>query len=394
MQRMIIEYLMYLIAIVIIIIISIDVIPIFINWLGRIKIGKYVEKSTWKESITSQGVKWVLDTPKIKITDNNRFIVLDILKGNYSSTTLQHWQQGALILGLAEYIKHAEDQMVIKNINKFLRNNFDKHGQWINKPEHVDSAILIYAIMKLEFVEASKYRKAIDYTYRLVKEHIGEDGTVKYRKFMADYRYVDTIGFICPFLVSYGIQFKNEEAISLAIKQIKEYKSYGMLSGSNIPFHAYHVVNKNPLGLYGWGRGLGWYAIGLIDAWNELPSDHQYKSCLSESVKNFALDIISHQQKNGNWNWTISRKEARADSSATATLGWFLINAAKIEEISKECLGAANNAIDYLMKVTRRNGTVDYSQGDTKDIGVYSMNFDKLPFTQGFSIRLINYILN
>lgn len=42
------------------------------------------------------------------------------------------------------------------------------------------------------------------------------------------------------------------------------------------------------------------------------------------------------------------------------------------------------------MQATRKNGAVDFSQGDTKDIGVYSSNFDILPFTQGFAIRLIN----
>ena len=67
-----------------------------------------------------------------------------------------------------------------------------------------------------------------------------------------------------------------------------------------------------------------------------------------------------------------------------------MLNAAKIDGISKECLASADKAISYLMKVTRRNGEVDFSQGDTKDIGVYSMLFNRLPFTQGFCIRMKN----
>ena len=53
-----------------------------------------------------------------------------------------------------------------------------------------------------------------------------------------------------------------------------------------------------------------------------------------------------------------------------------------------------NKGIKYLMKVTRRNGIVDFSQGDTKDIGVYSQLFDKMPFTQGLAIRSINKYKN
>ncbi|MED0978653.1 hypothetical protein P4T48_03595 [Bacillus paramycoides] len=67
-----------------------------------------------------------------------------------------------------------------------------------------------------------------------------------------------------------------------------------------------------------------------------------------------------------------------------------MLSASKIEGISNKCLESADKAINYLMKVTRRNGVVDFSQGDTKDIGVYSMLFNILPFTQGFCIRMIN----
>jgi unsaturated rhamnogalacturonyl hydrolase len=67
-----------------------------------------------------------------------------------------------------------------------------------------------------------------------------------------------------------------------------------------------------------------------------------------------------------------------------------MLNASKIDEISEQCLESTDKAISYLMKVTRRNGAVDFSQGDTKDIGVYSMLFNILPFTQGFCIRMMN----
>ncbi|WP_234110736.1 hypothetical protein [Chryseobacterium sp. R2A-55] len=37
---------------------------------------------------------------------------------------------------------------------------------------------------------------------------------------------------------------------------------------------------------------------------------------------------------------------------------------------------------------------VDFSLGDTKAIGLYSQNFDILPFTQGFVLRTLNYSLD
>lgn len=387
---MFIQILALIFLVLISFIILIDVVPIFKDWVGRIHIGRYYDKNMWNQSITIKGVNWLNKTPKIKVTDNTRLVAIDMLKGNYTKNAIQHWQEAALLLGLTEHLKNKDDETVKKEITKFLNLKFDYNGQWINKPKHVDCAILAYAVMKLDFIDTEKYRKALDYTWKMINEHIGADGTVGYRKSMKSYRYVDTIGFICPFLVTYGIKYKKSECINLAIKQIKEYEKYGMLEKHFIPSHAYRLENKVPHGLYGWGRGLGWYAIGLIDSWRELPNNHNYKLVLEESVKQFAGAAISFQQENGSWNWTVTRNESRPDSSTTAILGWFMLNASKIDEISKDCLHSTEKAMSYLMKATRRNGAVDFSQGDTKDIGVYSMLFNILPFTQGFCIRMMN----
>jgi len=375
-------------------VITIDLVPVIKDWVLRIHMGRYEDKSIWNETITKKGSKWLLNTPKIKVTDNTRLVVIDMLKGNYTKSTIQHWQEASLVLGLSEYVKHNDDKEMKSEIEKFLNSKFDSNGQWLEKPKHIDGAILAYAIMKLEYIDINKYKKALDYTWEMIKEHIGEDGTVEYRKFMKSYRYVDTIGFICPFLVCYGTKFNKDDCIDLAVKQIKEYEQYGMLDKHSLPCHVYKIENKVPLGLYGWGRGLGWFAIGLIDAWNELPQDSKYKFAFEESVKRFAEAAMSFQQDNGSWNWTVTRNESRSDSSATATLGWFMLNASKIDKVSKECLDSTEKAMSYLMKVTRKDGAVDFSQGDTKDIGVYSTLFNILPFTQGFCIRLINSYLS
>ena len=44
------------------------------------------------------------------------------------------------------------------------------------------------------------------------------------------------------------------------------------------------------------------------------------------------------------------------------------------------------------MKVTRRNGVIDFCQGDTKGIGLYATTFDLMPFVQGLTIRLVESI--
>lgn len=387
---MIIHFVLYILVALFILIHCIDMVPLFRDWLGRIKIGKYDSIDIWADDIRKTALKWLIKTPKIKVTDNSRLIILDILKGNYTKAAIQHWQQASLLLGLNEFLKTKENITLQEKIVTCLDATFDSNGQWIEKPQHIDVAILAFSVMKLDFIDINKYKVAFDTVWELIKEHKGEDGTIFYRHSTKKYRYVDTIGFICPFLVTYGLKYGKEECVELAIAQLRNYEQYGMHKELSIPVHAYAFDNKIPLGLYGWGRGLGWYALGLMDSWKEIPVGNKYKTELEQLVIKFAKAAINFQQDNGSWGWTVTRSESVRDSSTTAILGWYLVNAAEVSENAEQCIRHSEKAFNYLMGVTRRDGAVDFSQGDTKDIGVYSNHFNLLPFTQGFCIRLVN----
>jgi unsaturated rhamnogalacturonyl hydrolase len=316
-------------------------------------------------------------------------IIIDMLKGNYKRNAIQHWQQAALVLGLTAAFEKSGDQRIKKQIDDFISSKINASGNWKETPKEIDGVILAYAILKAGWVNHKKNKPAYDAMWKLVQDLIGTDGTVAYRSHMKAYRYVDTIGFICPFLIRYGVTFDNDEAVALGCRQIAEYNKYGMYPDRMIPCHTYNVASGIPVGLFGWGRGLGWYAIGLIDAWVELPEAHPQKKMLTESVVSFAKTVLDFQNSKGGWNWIVTNDNAVTDSSATATLAWFLSHASAIPELKKNGIAATDKALQYLMKTTQRNGAIDLSQGDTKGVGVYSQEFGILPFTQGFALRTI-----
>lgn len=380
----------FILIIIVLLILAIDYIPQLNTWQSRIHIGRHSDTVIWHNKVLEKSKKWLYNTPTIKLTDNNRLIIIDILKGNYKRAAIQSWQEAALLLGLYEKYKKTNDSSLKKEILKYIDSKIAATGQWKQLPKEIDGVILAYAIIHVDFIDHQKNKPAYDAMWQLVQNLLGEDGTAQYRSHMKNYRYVDTIGFICPFLVCYGLKFTNEEALNLGIRQITEFNKYGLYKDTFIPCHTYTIAAKLPVGLFGWGRGLGWYAIGLIDAWNALPQNHPHKNTLTESVTAFAKMALQFQNQSGAWHWIIASKESRMDSSTTATLAWFLANAAQIESLQTDCQAAKTKALDYLKKVTRRDGAVDFSQGDTKAIGIHSQEFDILPFTQGFVLRTIN----
>ena len=360
-------------------ILAIDFFPDFWIWQSRIKIGRYTNQKEWEKKILEKSLSWLNLMPKTKIKDENKLIVLDILNNKYTNKTLQSWQEASLLLGLNKAYQKNENPKIKYEILKFVNSKIDKQGNWIVEPKEVDTALLAFAMSEIPFL-SREIKPALDSIYQLILSKIGEDGTIMYRNTTHNYRYVDTIGFICPFLTKYGIEFQKEEAIHLAVSQIKNFEKYGMLE-NKISCHAYEVNTKNPLGIFGWGRGLAWFIIGTLETFKILPEKHLEKKYLQNLLQLIAETLIKFQRKDGSFAWNLLDEHSRSDSSATAVFAWFF----KEMNLKNE----AQKSLQYLQSVTQRSGAIDFSQGDTKAIGVYSQNFDILPFTQGFVLKTL-----
>ena len=443
---------------------AVDLTPAALTWARRIGIGRFPDEAAWLDAAAERAMRWLIRTPTVRLTDQTRLLWLDMLRGEYRHAAIQHWQEAALVLGLAELAGigtsapggapgsggvpmsggaaaftaasggaaesggwpaangesgHAGgaaasaspapsagtpqsggaaqagrgiDAALFRSrlravLGRFLDRKFDADGGWRKKPEQVDAAMLAFAVMQ-SGMEPDRYRRAYDETAELVLRHLGDDGLVRYRTgAVGGYRYVDTIGLVCPFLAAYGLAYGREDCVDLAVRQIEAYDRLGMHHGLDLPWHAYAAEDGRPLGLCGWGRGIAWYAIGLAEVWRLLPASDRRKAKLEERAARLARAAARFQQPDGSWRWTVTRPETRADSSATAALAWFLLRSAAASGAPGDARDRALRALRYLRGVTRQDGAVDFAQGDTRDIGVYAQRFDALPFAQGFALR-------
>ncbi len=366
-----------------ILIIGIDLLLYYKNVYHRIHIGRWTDLNKWILCIENVDKKWLKKVPTVKLTDNSSYVIFDFLKGHYRSSTIQSWQEAGVLIGAIS------SNIDSTYIDEFIQSKIDvSTGKWKQKHEQLDSVILSYAICKAS-TDLNKIKPALDETISLIGNCKGEDGTIYYRSTIPSIRFVDTIGFICPFLVFYGSKFNKPEYIDLAIFQIKDYIQKAFWETPFIPAHAFDLSKNIPLGVYGWGRGLGWFILGLVDMYNELDKNHSEKEYLKKTIIKTAKDTLKFQKANGGFNAMIGVDGSRHDSSITVLAGWLFYNAFSITN-EKKYLVAAHSCINSLMKATRRNGVIDFCQGDTKGIGIYATTFDLMPFVQGLTIRLAN----
>lgn len=356
-------------------------------WSRRIHIGRWTDRQIWADSLLKITRKWIKHAPTVKLTDNNHYILWDMLRKKYRVATIQSWQDAGLILGLC-----AANQK--EPIIQYIQTKLTPNGKWLKSPIHIDAALLAYALLEFSGEDKQtlqKIRPAMDEIYKLILSH-QEGETIAYRKHVFKVRYVDTLGLICPFLISYGHLYDNEESIRLAIRQIKEYDA-ALLPNIGFPCHAFDMEHSLPRGIYDWGRGIGWYILALVECKRSLlgVKNFKYDFDFDQRIIHLSSKLLDFQNVHGGFGAMVFDKQAYPESSITVLAG-LLFHEAYLLTRQSSYKQAIEKVEKSLMKVTQRNGCIDYCQGDTKGIGFYSHTFSYMPFVQGLALVLVNRI--
>lgn len=359
---------------------GVDFYHYLVNRYCRYHIGRWPDTQAWQQAVTRRAIRWTVKTPTVKITDNNRYLLLDMLQGRYRSNTIQSWQTASLLLGLEHIGTPPCRDAVQRAAGKLL----DKQGMFRVAPTNVDCGMLAYSLLK-STTDPARIRPAMDFAAQLILSRVTEDGTLVYvNDVQSDERYVDTVGLACPFLACYGVTYGKPDYVSLAVKQLRAFSAYGLEKDTFLPNHAYSASSKLPLGVYGWGRGAGWYTLGLIDTYQDLP-DGEDKQWLKEQLRNVADSYLRFQHDDGGFGAIIQLQNSY-DSSATAALAYFYRTCAAIFK-NEGYARAADRCLDKLRSVTRITGAIDWCQGDTKGIGIFAQTYDVMPSAQGLTLR-------
>lgn len=367
--------------------ISFDVVPFVLNTLGRMKIGT-LKGDDWFVAATDTAVKWSeKGLPSVPRVAGQRLTVVDRLNKTYKSETIQSWQTGSVLMSLNEIAPEVAKQSALKYIDP-------QTGEWVSFINRVDSAFLAYSILSNSHIDKEFIRPAMKATADMLLDEYDRYGSVPYTK-NSGHRYVDTVGLVCPFLVKYSLVYDDKKAMEAAVALIEEYEKLGLHSEFKTPVHCFDVKTKAPLGLYSWGRGCGWWAVGLAESFrilNETDEDSfvKEKIIILKCLLSFCAVMVKYQGDNGAFDRNIFARSG-ADSSATAMIAYMLAYSGELSKNDK-FTQSASKAMGYIFSVTRRDGTVDYSQGDTMGIGFYSAHSLVLPAAQGFALRTYNLL--
>lgn len=371
-----------IISILIIIIcffIYINIVLYFKSVLVKTKfITKNISLSAYKELVEEYGMH-MLQNKKIKMihSDDLSFIgQIKKLKKTITSTK-NSWRYNYplafLYIGLIQ--KYANNPNKLSFIDLLFTKDFIKTYKSKYTLEIGRYGISYAAILLYEKNKNPQYKQLIEESYEYIKESINKDGLIYYFKTgpLSKHLYVDGLGMYIPFLVRYYIIFHCEEALKIAQSNF----DYFMIYGTNSYLPHYNIKNKIPLGPNNWGRGTGWYILGLLSLYE---TSLKYK----KEAKRLCKLLLSLQSKPFEWAQFIGINN-KFDSTATLPI-LLLLKKTYPNYIHK------NKDIIYQMLIskTTSKGSIFYASGDTQGVQRFNTLFGESEFAQGLLIYLLS----
>lgn len=359
---------------------GVDIVTSLVEDYSHFHIGRWKSVNQWFDAVEKVSMRWAVYTPTLRIKKERRYLLIDKITGNYGKKMVQSWQKAGCILGITEVGEYANAINIVSKVKMQL---FNDNGLWKRRPNRIDYAMLAYSILRVE-KNPEFIKSGMDQMIECIENNLCDDGLVSYSAGKsATRRYVDTLGFVCPFLTLYGKVYDNKKYIKMAVNQIEQFQKYGIMN--SLPFHCYEIETNMPIGIWGWGRGVGWYTLALTDMYKEM-DEAADKQSIREILIETAEKCKIYEREEGGFSSILQDKNIY-DSSSTAMLGYFYANCGKwfsnntYTEIAKRCL-------KRLISVTKINGVIDQCQGDTIDIGILSEKYGPMPFVQGITLRL------
>lgn len=297
------------------------------------------------------------------------------------------WTTAILADAVIDYCDCTGDVSLLINVKKYHDSSLNKVG--FRSPKYLDEAMNGKSMID-NWEKSQGDAEAIGRLAEfLIYEHKKtSEGILPYRQTNPDHVLVDTIGMICPFLAKYGLLFDNEAATRLAIDQILKFIENGFSNQSGFPYHGYGELSGINLGGEGWGRGVGWFLMGIVGVLEYIQKENPSYSLLADKYADLVTLVFNEQAENGAFPIQFLGGGAEPDSGATGMIANACLKGVELGLIKSSYFNSCSKAMDFIYSVTGTDGRVQECSGEALGANSYSCLKGWFPWGQGPAVSL------
>jgi unsaturated rhamnogalacturonyl hydrolase len=200
-----------------------------------------------------------------------------------------------------------------------------------------------------------RYRKAIETLRNQMRTHPRNIVNGFWHKQIYPFQmWLDGIYMAGPFLSEYAMRFNEPETFDDVTYQITLIEKHTRDPKTGLLYHAWDESKQqrwcDPItgcSQYFWGRGIGWYVLGIVDVLDHLPRNHAHRSDLIAILDKTAAAVVKVQDEaTGLWYQILDLPEREGNYLEASASAMFVYAFAK---------GVRNGylAQDYLLSARR-----------------------------------------
>lgn len=276
------------------------------------------------------------------------------------------YTQGLVLLSMQQLAERTGDERLSKYVQAYYDGMIDPdgtiHAYSIDEYslDRVNAGKLLFKLYAKTHDE--RFRKAID---TLRQQFRGQprtsDGGFWHKKRYPYQMWLDGLYMGVPWLAQYGRVYNEPSVYDEVINQFVLMEKHARAPKSGLMYHGWDESRaqkwadpKTGLSPVFWGRAMGWYGMGLIEALDWIPQDHPRRGELIAILQRFAEAIARVQdRRTGVW-WLVLDQPGRdgnyLESSSSAMFAFVLLKASRLGYIDPKYDAIGRRAYDGVVK--------------------------------------------
>lgn len=227
-----------------------------------------------------------------------------------------------------------------------------------------------------ENTKETRYLTAIKTLKKQIEEQPrNASGGFWHKKIYPNQMWLDGIYMGTPFYTRYTTTFENDKNLNDVINQFELIHDFSFDLKTKLPFHAWDASKEiawadkqtghSPTI---WSRGVGFYAMALVDVLDYMPKNHPKRKELITYLNQIATALVKQQDKSGLWFQVIDKPILEGnylEASGSAMFAYTFAKGVNKGYLPKKFKKIANKTFDGLLKnlvKVDENGEVHLTQ--------------------------------
>jgi len=270
-----------------------------------------------------------------------------------------------VLISFESLYKHTRKSIYEEYIKEYADTFIDSSGS-ISHYELQDYNIDLVNPGKILFdlyksTQDSRYLKAM----QLLKKQLEEQaktitGGFWHKKIYPNQMWLDGLYMGTPFYTRYTVAFEGGKGLNDVAKQFELIQAHSFDKKTGLPFHVWDeskqigwADKETGTSPTLWSRGIGWYAMDLVDVLDYYPKDHPKHKELVTYLNQLAEALLKFQDKSGLWYQVTDMRSKEGnylEASGSAMFAYVFAKGVNKGYLPVRFKKAANKAFDGLTK--------------------------------------------